>query len=367
VSISKLLLRAPRALRALAALICAGANAGCGATTVLAHGEVAHPITKDGWPLTIEHFPPAPGSQAKKRPVILCHGVLANRRFFEIEGDASLPAVLTRDGFDVWLVDMRGRPDAGAPGWYFGAHTYDYDLDAFIREDVDAMLTYVVQKTGARDVAWVGHSLGGMVAYARLGAIGDPRIGALVTVGSPGFFPPASHNLIRFYELSPALAFLPVLPTQALASVEASLGLPLAPRILKDTVFQTENIPPDVYRTLEEVAVNDAAKPEMRQFLRGVLRGEFVSADGKISYTETLSRIETPTLVIVGRADELADPLVGRGVYERLASRDKELVVAGRAEGFSTDFGHVDLLIGPPARREIFPRIVRWLEEHDER
>ncbi len=299
--------------------------------------------------------------------MILCHGVLSNRRFFEIEGDASLPAVLTRDGFDVWLVDMRGRPDAGSPGWYFGAHTYDYDLDAFIREDIDTLLGYVVAQTGAPDVAWVGHSLGGMIAYARLGAIGEPRIGELITLGSPGFFAPASHHLLRLYELSPALAFIPALPTQALASIEGELGLPLSPRILKDTIFQPENIPSATYRTLEKVAVNDASKAELRQFLRGVARGEFVSADGRVSYTEALSRIRTPALVIVGRADELADPLVGRGVFDRLGSSDKDLLVAGRGEGFSTDFGHVDLLVGPAAQREIFPRIVGWLEEHDGR
>jgi polyhydroxyalkanoate synthase len=297
--------------------------------------------------------------------VILCHGVLANRRFFEVDGQASLPAVLARDGFDVWLVDMRGRPDAGSPGWYLGHHTFDYDLDAFVREDMDAMLSYVLAQTGAHDVAWVGHSLGGMIAYARLGAIGEPRIGALVTVGSPGFFAPASHHMLRFYQLAPALSLLPALPAKSLASVEGTLRLPLAPSMLTDTVFQGGNLPDATYSLLERVAVNDAAKPELRQFLRGVVRGEFVSADGRISYTESLTAIHTPALVVVGRADELADPLVGRGVFERLGSSDKELVIAGRAEGFAADYGHVDLLVGPSAQHEIFPRIVHWLEAHD--
>jgi pimeloyl-ACP methyl ester carboxylesterase len=341
------------------------AMAACAPTTVGIAGEVAHPMTRDGWALTVEHFAPARGAIPRKRPVVLCHGVLANRRFFEVDGEASLPAVLARDGFDVWLVEMRGRHDAGAPGWYLGEHTYGYDIDAFVREDMDAMLAYVVAKTGAHDVAWVGHSLGGMIAYARLGAIGEPRIGALVTVGSPGFFGPASHHLLRFYEISPALALLPALPAESLASLEATLRVPFAPSMLTDTIFQTENIPPGTYRLLERVAVNDASKPELRQFLRGVLRGEFVSADGRVSYTESLAAIHAPALVVVGRADELADPLVGRGVFERLGSSDKELLVAGRAEGFSVDFGHVDLLVGPAAQREIFPRIVRWLEAHD--
>ncbi|HEY2512212.1 MAG TPA: alpha/beta fold hydrolase, partial [Polyangiaceae bacterium] len=322
------------------------------------------PVTRDGWSLTVEHFPPDPGTPHRARPVVLCHGVLASRAFFELEGEDSLPRVLARDGFDVWVADMRGRSDAGSPGWWFGEHTFDYDIDRIANEDVDALVSYVVAQTGARDVAWVGHSMGGMIAYAHLGTTGDPRIGALVTVGSPGFFAPASRNLIRFGQLSPALALLPALPMRSLAAIDASLGLPVAPAMLTDTIAAKGNLPDDLYRDLERHSTTDAAKPELRQFLRSVALGEFVSADGRVSYTEALGSIHTPALVVVGRADELADPLVGRGVYERLASRDKELVVAGRAEGFAVDYGHVDLLLGPHARREIFPRLVGWLEAH---
>jgi polyhydroxyalkanoate synthase len=337
----------------------------CAAPRVTIHGDVAHPVTKDGWPLTVEHFARAPGAAAHARPVILCHGVLTNRRFFELEGDDSLPVVLSRAGFDVWLADLRGRPDAGPPGYWFGARTYDYDLDDFVRYDADTIVTYVLAQTGAKDVAWVGHSLGGMIAYARMGALHDARVGALVTVGSPGAFAPASLTILRGDRASGSLALFPAIPTSALASLEGSLGLPLAPAMLRNTIFEEENLPRETYVRLERVAVNDASVPELRQFLRSVRRGEFVSADGSISYTEGLRDITAPSLVIVGRADELADPLVGREVFERLASTDKELVIAGRAEGFSVDYGHVDLLIGPPARRDVFPRIAGWLARHD--
>jgi polyhydroxyalkanoate synthase len=234
-----------------------------------------------------------------------------------------------------------------------------------MREDMDSLLTYVIAQTGAHDVAWVGHSLGGMIAYARLGAIGEPRIGALVTVGSPGFFPPASHHMLRLYALARALPFLPTLPIETAAWLDGELGLPLAPSLLTDIIFEPDNIPRGTYRALEEVAVNDPSSGELRQLVRGMRAGDYVSADGRVSYTAALAAIRTPSLVVVGRADELADPIVGRTIFDRLGSSDKELVVAGRAEGFGVDFGHVDLLVGPAARREIFPRIVRWLKEHD--
>jgi polyhydroxyalkanoate synthase len=344
---------------------CLVAGSGCATPRVTIHGDISHPVTDDGWPLTVEHFAPPAGVAPRPRPIILCHGVLVNRRFFELEGEQSLPIVLSQAGFDVWLVDLRGRPDAGAPGWWFGDHTYDYDLDDFVRYDADTLITHVLARTHAHDVAWVGHSLGGMIAYGRLGALHESRVGALVTVGSPGLFAPASRNLMKGVEAQGLMVLLPVVPTEPLASLEGHLGIPLAPPMLRDTIFAKENLPPETYNVLEEIAVANATKRELRQFARSVQRGEFVSADGSVSYTAALGSITAPSLVVVGRADELADPLVGREVFERLGSKDKELVIAGRADGFSGDLGHVDLMVGPAARRDVYPRIVAWLAKHD--
>jgi pimeloyl-ACP methyl ester carboxylesterase len=351
-----------RAVLAALAIASSIACASCAIPAIAIHGDVAHPITSDGWHLTVEHFAPATGATPHPRPVIVCHGVLANRRFFELEGEGSLPVVLSRAGFDVWLVDLRGRPGTSARA---GTSVHDYDIDDLVRFDVDALLSYVLAETHAKDVAWVGHSLGGMVAYGRLGALHESRIGALVTVGSPGIFAPASLSVLRGVLAEGALSILPSVPVETLASIDGHIGLSLAPSTLNDTIFKRENMPPETYRLIEDVGVSDGSKRELRQFARSVRAGEFVSADGSVSYSRALDRIVVPSLVIVGRADELADPLVGRAVFERLGSQDKELVVAGRAEGFEVDFGHVDLMVGSPARREVFPRIVAWLARHD--
>jgi polyhydroxyalkanoate synthase len=339
----------------------------CAAPHTAIRGAISHPLTRDGWPLTLEHFAPAGGTTPHARPIILCHGLFSNRRFFALEGDASLPIVLSRAGFDVWLADVRGRPDAGSPGFWFGTHTYDYDFDDFVRYDADTILTQVLAETHAHDAAWVGHSLGGMMGYARAGAFHDARIGALVTVASPVVLAPASRTIARGILAKDALWFLPALPIAWLASFEANLGLRwFVPNELGDMLFsQTNPLTPATYALLQKIAVNNGSKREVRQLARSVRRGELVSADGTVSYAAPLGDIDVPALVIVGRADEIADPAVGREAFERLGSKDKELLVAGRLEGFAADYGHVDLLIGPAARRDIFPRIVAWLAAHD--
>ena len=51
-------------------------------------------------------------------------------------------------------------------------------------------------------------------------------------------------------------------------------------------------------------------------------------------------------------------------VFEALGSDDKKFVLAARSQGFSTDYGHVDLILGKRARDEIYPNIAEWIEAH---
>jgi len=339
---------------------------GCGAPP-LVMGEVSHPRTRDGWPLTVERFRPQTTDPAakKRRPVVLCHGLLSNRNYFKLDGQGSLPLVLARAGFDTFVVDLRGRPDAGRPGWYFGEHTYDYDIDDYVNEDLDAILGHVQHETGTPGVTWLGHSMGGIVAYGRAGTLHDARIEALVTVGSPGFLGPASKNSLVGYRAGPALALFPVVSAERFSAVEASTNLPLSAREIRDTLYADEDWTHGEYRLLLRYAVADASKGELRQFSRALEDGEVRTRDGLVSYSRNIATIRLPTLLFGGRRDALADPLVIRRVYDTLASQDKTLVIAGRAEGFAVDYGHADMLVGENARREIFPRIVRWLTEHD--
>lgn len=329
-------------------------------------GEISHPRTKDGWPLTVERFRPQSASSApKKRPVVLCHGLLSNRNYFKLDGEGSLPLVLARAGFDTFVVDLRGRPDAGRPGWYVGEHTYDYDIDDYVSQDLDAILAHIGRETGTSGVSWLGHSMGGIVAYARAGTFRDPRIEALITVGSPGFLGPASKNLFFGYRAGPALRIFPVVSAERFSGLEAATNLPLSARPVRDTLFADEDWTHGEYRLLLRYAVSDASTGELRQFTNALEDGEVRTRDGRISYSSNITNITVPALLFGGRKDALADPLVVRRVYDTLKSPDKTMVIAGLAEGFAVDYGHADMLVGANARRDIFPRIVTWLSEHD--
>ena len=101
----------------------------------------------------------------------------------------------------------------------------------------------------------------------------------------------------------------------------------------------------------------------MDQLLIGIKRGEFVSVKGDFSYRRSLGKIETPLLLIGGEADKLAPPEAIEIVRREVGSKDRTVRVFGPKAKDSVAYGHIDLILGPKARQEVFPAIARWLKQ----
>ena len=89
--------------------------------------------------------------------------------------------------------------------------------------------------------------------------------------------------------------------------------------------------------------------------------GHFRSADGSVDYLDALGELQVPLMVIAGRADNIAPVDRVLPYYLAAGSPQKSFVLAGRATGFSADYGHMDLTIGDHARAEIYPLIRDWI------
>jgi poly(3-hydroxyalkanoate) synthetase len=71
--------------------------------------------------------------------------------------------------------------------------------------------------------------------------------------------------------------------------------------------------------------------------------------------------VTVPTLVIAGRADQIAPVDRVMAFYTSVGAPERRLVIAGRTTGFAVDYGHLDLTLGDHAATEIFPLIAEWL------
>jgi hypothetical protein len=66
---------------------------------------------------------------------------------------------------------------------------------------------------------------------------------------------------------------------------------------------------------------------------------------------------------VAGERDLLA-PIQSVRAAAEFTGGPAEVVVLNKANGFSADYGHGDLLLGRNAPGEVFPRVAEFLERH---
>lgn len=343
-------------------------------TKIQVRGERRIIETKDNWKIGLEKFEPYPGISPKKLPVIVCHGLMGTGEYFKQNEEDSFVYQLRKEGYFVYVLHLRGRKLEGKnsngkddettyPGYWFGKTYNDYSFDDYMDKDVDAAISYVLKDTRAEKVNWIGHSMGGMVIYARAGSLGESRIANLVTLGSPFSFPFRPKKLSYLGFLQPILNFNPTVPVGSLASF--SSYTPFEYYYIMSLYYYPENIDKEQIRRLTRLGANNESPKVFRQFANGMGKWNFESSSGKEKYTFNLSNIQFPTLLVAGRRDMLGSPYIIRHVYESLGSKDKTMMVIGRTEGHTEDYGHTDLVVGKGIAKDVVPGVLSWLNERN--
>ncbi len=321
------------------------------------HARVEFARTADEWDLALHRYRSA---RTDLPPLILCAGYACNRYFLDFEERYSLARFLARRGFDTWVLELRGR---GYSEPVLGGSARGWTFDDLVRFDVPTAVAYVRGRCAGRRPVWIGHSMGGMVAYAALGvqpALAE-SIAGLVTMASPVAFPPVVSQIARGVgTVLLALPFPQRLPQRGvLIALWSVMGR--SARIAGVGMNRTNLDDRAFGRALPRFMCN-VARAKVQQFAQWSLRGEFCSCDGSVDYRSNLEHISTPTLVIAGAADGLATPDIVRVAHDRISASQKTYREFGTAHGDSADYGHVDLIFGRHAPEEVFPTIGGWIE-----
>jgi pimeloyl-ACP methyl ester carboxylesterase len=315
--------------------------------------------TEDGWCIGLFRYPPE--NIRHHTPVILCHGLAANRYNFDLGPEKSLARYLQDRGFDVWVLELRGRGYSRKIGKKADRYLNPYVFDDYVTKDASAALDHIRGVTGASRVHWVGHSMGGLILY---GLLQGPRAGEIasgVAVASPGDF----RNVRRIPGVLPLWSlgrFLPRIHQRFLAAVFAPV-FPWLPASILGLVYNPANV--DRILILRAVChlISDVSRGEMLQFYDVMRKREFRSFDGKHSYQEGFAGMNRPLLLMAGTRDPLCPPKSIAAIHEAIRSPDKELRILGKEYGQREEYGHGDLLIGKHCETEVYPHILRWLEQ----
>jgi pimeloyl-ACP methyl ester carboxylesterase len=315
--------------------------------------------TTDGWRLALSRYRPRE-PLAGALPVVVAPGLGCSGAIFDLEQDLSLPRALASAGHEVWVLDFRGRGRSERPR-LGGRRRSTWTFDDYVDFDVRAALDAVCRESGASQVQWIGVDLGALALLAGfsggLGGVGD-RVRSVVAIAAPAFFRRQARLLSPWL-----LRLLGLLNIEATLRVLAPLLGHLYPPPLS-LLQNRDNIERRIYRRALVSAGTSFSRKEMAQYLSWLSRDAFHSADEGRDYRSALAAVSVPCLLISGPRDPLAPAEAMEATSQALASAEKVSLLASRVQGMSTNYGHLDLLIGQNAPRDVFPHILKWLEVH---
>jgi poly[(R)-3-hydroxyalkanoate] polymerase subunit PhaC len=312
-------------------------------------------VIYEGGKASVRHY--AAVGQARETPIVLVYALIKRPFILDLQRGNSVIESLTRQGFDVFLIDW--LPPTSADSWR--------GFDAYVNQDLANAVRAVQIHQGVEQVSVMGYCLGALlsVIYA---ALHCRNIKNLVTLALPldmsarelpAYQPidwldeSAIDWLITTYGNCPAwwLKNLFLMTTSAYR-VGAYFGLnPESERDRYARCLPTfrrwlESEVPLAGQLVRELAV-DVFKQNRLMHGRMTIGGEIVD----------LRHITAPLLNVVASQDVLVDPKSSRPLLEAVASDDKANLI------FPT--GHLGAVVSDQAHAKLWPEIGAWLGQRD--
>jgi pimeloyl-ACP methyl ester carboxylesterase len=331
--------------------------------------EIHFASTSDGWRLAISRYRPGgvagggPQNGADclggSLPVLMVHGIAANRHNFDLTDELSLARHLAAKGHDVWVVELRGRGLSTRPR-LFSQVRYDWTFDEYAERDLPAAVETVLRASGADRLHLVGFSTGALACYAFLTDVHRTiDVASLVSIGGPSSFKRLSRTVSG--RLIRSLRFL---RHRWLMRVMAPVSGRFHPSPLQ-IIYNPENTDGATQRRVMVNMIANFSRNELLQYSDWILYDVFRSIDHRRDYRAELGRLEVPTLFLAGPRDVLAPPDAVKVTFESIGATDKEFRICSRGQGMRVNYGHFDLLVGRESPSEIFPLVAGWIESHE--
>jgi alpha-beta hydrolase superfamily lysophospholipase len=311
-------------------------------------------LTSDGWQLALRRL--RRSARPAHGPVLLIHGVGGTGNAFLMR-ERSPAALLADAGFDCWVADLRGRPESVPPS---SARARNWDLEDYLDRDLPALIDTVLHESGASQLGWVGHSMGGILGYAYMLRHAPRNVTCMVTLGAALDYTHGDSNFRDLLELRGLLDMLPFVPVGALAQLSAPL-LGLLPAKVARFSYHPRNLERSLARHYFASTMCNISCAELRDLCSVVETGGLCDYKAERFYAREAHAFTMPLLAVAGDDDHQCDVRDVRATFEQLGSSDKTFLGVGSRFGHAAPYGHEDLLVGRNTLREVWPEVAAWL------
>lgn len=342
--------------------------------------ETIYAPTEDGWALALHYF--APRRKLRRHPVLMVHGLGANRLNFDLDERYSFARAAQRRGFEVFVLELRGAGMSRAPGGRDRMH-FQWGFGDYAERDLPTAVSTVLERTGAASLHGVGHSMGGMLLYS-VGVQAPSELRSIASVGSPLIgqlqLGPHERRLLQLFAngLTPAATFTPRsqrrVPLKTLLGT-ASRFIPISAQLADGILLNVANCEPDIVARMAREAIADIPLKLISEITAHLVDSANDQGNanvknggahpGPYGYEKLLGQIRVPVFVIGGAGDRVAPPASVAAAVGRLTSTDVRFREMGLRHGDRADYGHVDLLVGRDAPDEVYPLLLDFLDEVD--
>jgi polyhydroxyalkanoate synthase len=298
-------------------------------------------------------------STEKKHPVpILMVYALINKPYvLDLLPGNSLVEYLIDGGFDVYLLDW------GVPG----DEDTDLSFDDYVLDYLRPATSKVLRASGAEGYTLFGYCMGGTMAAMHAALFPDEPLANLVLLTTPIDFAPEKTGLLGLWTDEKRLD--PDLVVESFGNVPSEI-IENTMRMLKPVTNYVgtyaamwdcilEEKPMGTWKAMNKWVGDGTPFPgtAFKQWIRDfyqqnkLVRGEIRLREHRVD----LAQITCPLLNVAAERDHICPLPQAEPTTDLVSSEDKEFVVL--------DAGHVGLLTGRSAKKDLWPKVASWLEE----
>ena len=316
-----------------------------------------HLTTSDNWKIALYKY--SNRKATKKHPVFLLHGIASCHHTWDIGIDKfSFAYYLVDQGYDVYSIDLRGRPNSDGPETGRGQN---WSVDDYLLCDLPRAVEYILEDSGAKQLHWVGHSLGGVLGYFYQVRHKSHQLKSMITFASSLTYTFSTINHFRTW-----LDYLAVFQNYPIRTWWMSM-LPFADYDLPWNRFlwNPENLEPEVKRAIFTRVMSRIGVFEWNQ-VKTISSAEGMPRVSTANLYHSINdrRIDTPVLSLAAD-DDWVCPLDGVEWTIKNLKPEAKLVVFGKHYGHAVSYGHMDIVLGIHAVKEVWPRALEWLNDKD--